>query len=140
MSAANPSGPGRTNRRGTGVLLAVAALAVASCGSGRSILEAGNDPAPAPTTVATAPPATSPDGSTVPPTVPVTEPPPTTEASKLDDYPPCPVDALDDATGTVDITFWHALNSTNEEAVQRLVDGYNASQTKVHVSLQYQYG
>lgn len=130
-------------RRRRTLLLGVAALAVASCGSGKSIMEAGNDPTTGPPTAApgtTGPPATTPDGSTVAPTVPPTAPPPTTEASKLDDYPPCPVDALDQATGTTDITFWYALNSTNATALQQLVDGYNASQTKVHVSIENQSG
>lgn len=121
-----------------------AALALVSCGSGKSILEAGNDPTPAPSTVVpitTVPGAsTLPGASTVPPTPAPTEPPPTTEASKLDDYPPCPVHALDSTTGVTNITFWYALNSTNATALQQVTDAYNASQSKVHVSLENQSG
>jgi sn-glycerol 3-phosphate transport system substrate-binding protein len=126
------------NRRVGRALAAAAALTLAACGSGRSILEAGNDPTTAPPTVA--PVVTRPGETTLPPTIPPTAPPPTTEASQLDDHPPCPVHALDAATGVTDITFWYALNSTNATALQQVVDTYNAGQSKVHVSLENQNG
>jgi sn-glycerol 3-phosphate transport system substrate-binding protein len=132
------------NPRVVTALAATAALALAACGSGRSILEAGNDPTPAPPTVAPvttiAGQTTLPGQTTVPQTVPPTEPPPTTDASKLEDYPPCPVHALDATTGVTNITFWYALNSTNATALQQVTDAYNAGQTKVHVSLENQNG
>lgn len=52
----------------------------------------------------------------------------------------CPVDALDQANGTVAITMWHGMNRANEETLQRLVQQYNASQSKVAVTLVNQTG
>jgi len=42
------------------------------------------------------------------------------------------------ATEPVDITFWHGLTADNDDAIKRLTDAYNASQTKVHVSSENQ--
>jgi sn-glycerol 3-phosphate transport system substrate-binding protein len=50
----------------------------------------------------------------------------------------CPVDALDDAQGPVDVTFWHGMVARNEEILQTLTDEYNSSQDKVRVRLVYQ--
>ncbi|MGH9027393.1 MAG: ABC transporter substrate-binding protein, partial [Acidimicrobiia bacterium] len=50
----------------------------------------------------------------------------------------CPVDALDDADGTVEITFWHAMARENEATLNELVDGFNDSQDKVRVKAVYQ--
>ena len=47
----------------------------------------------------------------------------------------CPLKALDNADGTVEITFWHAMTRANEETLIRLTDAFNASQDKVRVSL-----
>lgn len=52
----------------------------------------------------------------------------------------CPVAALAKAKGPVEITFWHGLNRANEEAIQKLTDDFNASQTKVKVTLVNQTG
>jgi sn-glycerol 3-phosphate transport system substrate-binding protein len=52
----------------------------------------------------------------------------------------CPVNALDRATGTVAITMWHGLNRANEETLQRITQQYNASQSKVAVTLVNQTG
>lgn len=54
----------------------------------------------------------------------------------------CPVDALSKATASspVTITFWHAMNRANEEALQKLVDEYQAQQPKVKVKLINQTG
>ena len=78
-------------------------LVLAACGSGESILDAGNEPAPVPsaTEVTSAPAVTQPGQTTT------TGAPVTTIATPLDDLPPCPVDALAGASGTVDVTFWH---------------------------------
>ncbi len=47
----------------------------------------------------------------------------------------CPLSALDKATGTTDITFWHSMPRANEETLQKLTDQFNASQSKVQVAL-----
>ncbi|HWL45015.1 MAG TPA: ABC transporter substrate-binding protein [Ilumatobacter sp.] len=139
-----------TNRARSASLLATCVL-LAACGSGRSILDAGNEPI---TTVATTstttteprPPETTPDGGTVappPPEVTVTTLPPTvppTTAAPLDDLPPCPTEALDSAGGVVEITYWHGMNANNEQALHGLTDAYNASQSRVRVTLQNQGG
>jgi sn-glycerol 3-phosphate transport system substrate-binding protein len=119
------------------VAACVTCLVLAACGNGGSILDAGND-ITSPTTTATLPPVTAAPGQTLPPTT----PPPiaTTTTAPLSALPPCPVDALDDVTAPVDITFWHALGSSLEDSLAKLTDEYNASQTKVRVTLQNQGG
>ena len=47
----------------------------------------------------------------------------------------CPVKALAQADGPVDITMWHSMNRDNETTLQALTDEYNASQSKVKVQL-----
>jgi sn-glycerol 3-phosphate transport system substrate-binding protein len=47
----------------------------------------------------------------------------------------CPLNALDDADGTVEITFWHSMTRTNEETLIRLTDTFNSSQSDVRVNL-----
>ena len=47
----------------------------------------------------------------------------------------CPVKALDTATGPVEIRFWHSMSSANENALEKLTDRYNSSQSKVKVAL-----
>ena len=49
--------------------------------------------------------------------------------------PPCPLSALQKAKGTVNITLWHQFPRANEQAIQALTNQFNASQSKVHVSL-----
>ena len=123
-------------------------LLLAACGSGESILDAGNQPLPTvsvttTSTVAPGPPETTPDGATVPPPPVVTTAaptvPPTTEAP-LDDLPACPTELLDEVTAPVEITYWHGMNANNEQALQDIVDGYNAGQDRVRVTLQNQGG
>jgi sn-glycerol 3-phosphate transport system substrate-binding protein len=125
------------------VLVAAASLTAAACGSGKSITLAGNDDplptSPTQTTLAGAPedtsldlppPSTNPQGETI------TTPPATnatTTTTPLSNLPTCPVDALDSASGPVEITFWHGLNVDNEAAINRLTDEYNASQNRVVV-------
>ena len=127
-------------------MMAVGAVVAAACGSGRSALQAGLDE---PDTVAsTAPPSTvqsgSPGGSTptdstgsTSDTTPATIAP-TTTASPLADQPGCPTGALDDASGPVEITFWHGMANELETSLIALTDEYNASQDRVHVDLQNQ--
>jgi sn-glycerol 3-phosphate transport system substrate-binding protein len=120
-------------RRGAAAL--AACVAVAACGSNKSILDAGNAPA---TTTTTPPPVTAAPGSTLPPTT--TAPASTTTSTPLASLPPCPVGALDGASAPVEITLWHGFTVDNEKALTTLTDRYNASQTKVHVTLQNQGG
>ena len=138
-------------RRGRGTryircLTPLVTLLLAACGSGESILDAGNEPLPTAattTTVAPGPPETTPDGATVPPPPVVTTAPPTvppTTQAPLDEFPPCNTDALATATETVDITYWHGMNANNEQALAGLTDAYNASQDRVHVTLENQGG
>lgn len=54
--------------------------------------------------------------------------------------PKCAVGALAKVTDPVSITFWHAMNRANEEALQRLLDEYQAQQPKVKVQLINQTG
>lgn len=56
------------------------------------------------------------------------------------DIAPCPVQALDEADGPVEITFWHAMGAANEEALIALTEEYNQSQDRVRVTLENQTG
>lgn len=51
------------------------------------------------------------------------------------DLPDCPLDALDEATEPVEITFWHTMTRANEEALVALTDAFNGSQPDVTVNL-----
>lgn len=125
-------------RRRTAALLLPMVLLATGCGSGKSILQAGNEPLPtaAPTTP---PPPTVPGQTTLPP---VTTTPPTTVPRPLDSLPRCHVDALDaaSASGPVDLLVWHALANENGRMMERLVQQYNDSQDRVHVRLEFQGG
>lgn len=61
---------------------------------------------------------------------------PTTGSS--DELPTCPVDALDDAAGPVQIDLWHTEIGLPSEAIDRLAGDYNASQDRVVVRPQFQ--
>ena len=50
----------------------------------------------------------------------------------------CPIDALSDATGPVDITVWHAIVGLAADTVEQLAQEYNESQDKVKVTVQSQ--
>ena len=54
------------------------------------------------------------------------------------DLPTCPLDALDAATQPVDITVWHSQVAEPQKTFEALVAEYNASQTRVRVSLESQ--
>ena len=115
-------------------VLAAAALVVA-CGSGKSIITAGRQPPvvtqPAPVTLP--PGQTLPVGETLPPAE--TTIAPTTTAALLDTLPNCPTAALASAKGPVQLTFWHGMSGPLSVELQKLADGYNASQSKVKVTL-----
>ncbi len=132
---------GRIGR--TVAVLAVGAVVAAACGSGKSALQAGLDQ---PDTVATtaAPSSVTPSGGTssgsdgpIAETTPATIGP-TTTVSPLADQPSCPTHALDNASGPVEITFWHGMANELETSLVALTDEYNASQDRVHVDLQNQ--
>ncbi len=115
--------------------LAVATLVAAACGSGDSIITAGREPAVVtqPPQVTLAPGQTLPVGETLPPVE--TTVAPTTTAALLDSLPNCPTDALASAAGPVEITFWHGMQGPNSVELQRQTDAYNASQSKVRVTV-----
>lgn len=115
----------RPRTRGVATLVALAALA-AACGD-----DGGGGADATPTTVAAAVSSgagtgASGTGAAAPTTTAAVDP-------KL-----CPTKALDAAKSPVNITFWHGMTEANEKALAALTDKYNASQTKVKVTLQYQ--
>jgi len=117
------------------VLVAASLVVAAACGSGKSIISAGRQPPvvtqPAPVTLP--PGETLPVGQTLPPAD--TTIAPTTTAALLDTLPQCPTDALASASGPVQLTFWHGMSGPLNAALQQLTDTYNASQSKVKVTL-----
>jgi sn-glycerol 3-phosphate transport system substrate-binding protein len=130
--------------------LVVGALVAASCSSGESAITAGNDD---PDEATTDEPAEEPaDEPAEPAEEPADEPAEpadepgvesstsTTVADPFADLPGCPTGALEDASGVVEITFWHGLNVENEDALQAVTDAYHASQDRVRVNLQNQGG
>ena len=54
------------------------------------------------------------------------------------DLLPCPVDALDGAKQPVEIVLWHSYIVRQATALQQIVDAYNASQDRVHITTEYQ--
>lgn len=73
-------------------------------------------------------------------TAPTGSGPQTTIAADLSALPPCDVTALDSVTSPVEITFWHGMNGDLEDTLVSLTEAYNASQSKVKVSLENQGG
>ncbi|MFM8563943.1 MAG: ABC transporter substrate-binding protein [Acidimicrobiia bacterium] len=112
----------RTTNKKSIAVVALMAMAVAACGGGGgSIVDSGSTEAPS----------TSDGGSTEAPS---------TSAAPLSDLPPCDPSALESVTGPVEITFWHGMNGELEKSLVALTDEYNASQSKVKVSLENQGG
>ena len=121
--------------------LGVLAVIAAACGDRQSILDAGNTAKTVPPVIATPSPATAAPGQTRPPAPATTTTiPPSTTATPLANLPTCPTAALASAAGPIDITFWHGMNGGLQDTLVALTDAYNASQTKVHVSLENQGG
>jgi sn-glycerol 3-phosphate transport system substrate-binding protein len=54
------------------------------------------------------------------------------------ELPDCPVDALEDATGPVEIELWHALGSESENNLEALAKEFNESQDEVRVEIRNQ--
>lgn len=63
--------------------------------------------------------------------------PPAAAAASL---PACPLKALAQAKGIVDITFWESMTRANAQTLQEITNGFNSSQAKVHVTLVAQAG
>ena len=101
-------------------LLLVVAVVSISCGG-------GNNKNASPTTTAATDTSLSSSTTAIP----------ATTAPKVDPKL-CPVKALDSAKGPVAIDFWHSMSVANEDALKNLTDKYNASQSKVKVTLKYQ--
>ncbi len=120
----------RRGRTATSVAV-VGCLVLAACGSGESILEAGNEVRPT-----TTPPTTVPGQTTVPTA------PPTTESRPIDSLPPCDTAALDEAAsaGPVEILFWHGMSNELGRELERIVGQFNATQDRVAVRLEFQGG
>jgi sn-glycerol 3-phosphate transport system substrate-binding protein len=55
--------------------------------------------------------------------------------SKGGKLPECPLDALDEATKPVQITYWHGMTRVAEDTLKQLTDQFNASQDEVKVKL-----
>jgi len=49
--------------------------------------------------------------------------------------PTCPLKALSRAKGPVSITFWESMTRANATTLQEITNGFNSSQSKVHVTL-----
>ena len=55
--------------------------------------------------------------------------------------PDCPLDALDEATGPVDVTLWYGgIGGVTKQTMEHMVDAFNASQDKVRVTASDQGG
>lgn len=52
--------------------------------------------------------------------------------------PDCPVDALDEAEGVVEVELWHALGSESENNLEQLAATFNSSQDRVRVQVRNQ--
>jgi sn-glycerol 3-phosphate transport system substrate-binding protein len=114
----------------------VGASVVAACSSGDSALEIDRGRGQTPTTVVAdgttdGTPATTPDDTALAST--------TTQAP-LAQFPECPTDALESASGPVEITFWHGMNDVLEDSLIELTNAYNTGQDAVRVTLQNQTG
>lgn len=129
-------GPGRPAAAGA----LGACLVLAACGSGKSILEAGNEPRPTAAPVTTAAGETTLPGQT---TVPApTTAPPTTAPRPIDSLPPCDMAALDAASadGPVEVLFWHGMANELGRELERIADQFNREQDRVRVRLEFQGG
>jgi sn-glycerol 3-phosphate transport system substrate-binding protein len=120
------------------VLLAAAGLVFAACSSGKSALDSGSEDSSASTQPADTTGTSESDTETVGSAAPASTAGPTATVTPLADLPPCPTEALGEASGPVDITFWHGMSSDNETALITLTDEYNAGQDRVRVDLQNQ--
>ncbi len=56
----------------------------------------------------------------------------------VDNLPPCPLDALQKASGPVEVVVWHFLQGETRRALEEIAAAYNASQSKVKVRVENQ--
>lgn len=127
--------------------MVVIACLAAACGSGKSVNEAGLDPIETASRTAAiesddevvdatvSDDAGGPDGETTSTTGP---PAPSTTVTALADLPDCPVDALTDTSGPVEVTLWFGLSGDLPDVLASLAAEYNASQESVLVDVQNQ--
>jgi sn-glycerol 3-phosphate transport system substrate-binding protein len=54
------------------------------------------------------------------------------------DLPSCAVDALESASGPVEVVLWHSYVAKTKDTLEKLVNEYNASQSKVRVRVESQ--
>src|SRR5688572_14037320 len=52
--------------------------------------------------------------------------------------PDCPVDALESASGVVEVELWHGLGSESENNLEALAEAYNAGQDEVKILVRNQ--
>lgn len=93
-------------------------VAAAGCTGGGSITDSGAG-------LSTSPSATGGGDTTIA----------TTTTVAADTLPDCPTAAIADATGPVELTFWHGMSGPLGAELDGLAAAYNASQTAVSVSL-----
>lgn len=60
------------------------------------------------------------------------------DAERGTGLPDCPIGALENAAGPVEITLWHFLSAKTGDTLAALADKYNASQSKVKVRVETQ--
>ncbi len=109
-------------------------------GSIASIAACSSSPSASPSTASVSSPSTVADSSTTAPL-----PTDTTDASRttvataqLGDPTQCPLGALDAATGTTDITFWHDDSAGPGDVIKSLVARFNKENPNIHVDAQFQ--
>jgi sn-glycerol 3-phosphate transport system substrate-binding protein len=61
-----------------------------------------------------------------------------TESGTSSGLPECPLDALDQAAGPVEVVLWHFLAGETGKALEQVAGEYNASQSKVRVRVESQ--
>ena len=66
--------------------------------------------------------------------------PDATDGTVSDASTECPVDALEEAEPPIEITFWHSMAATTGVELASLIEDYNASQQRVHVTPVFQGG
>lgn len=108
-------------------LAGIAGLVLAACGGG------GDDDGAATTAAPTSAGAATSTGADTSAATETTPQEPSEPA-----LPVCPLEALDAASGRVEVVVWHSQVAKPLETIQALADEYNASQEKVNVRLESQ--
>ncbi len=63
---------------------------------------------------------------------------PPTDATTAPELPPCPLEALDEASGPVEVVVWHSQTAEPGDTLVALTERYNAAQDRVEVRLESQ--